>query len=333
MVDRIITERVAGAGKVLFNNPLTKLNSNGIRYRPARMRLPSWADYNVMTEGVDDIASTSITLEVERISERRPLATLLDSPLFPRVRKEYRAANLVEDFLDEAPTNDTEIVDEWMHKAAADAAVLSGWATEYNRNSFVEVDSGDPTNPHSLIGVDDFSFDHEVGRQVASRGNARFNTPEGQVEVNNNSGDLLFGPDSIGAGAVDANSGSYQWNGKVAQFKDIAETPIEEPVRFPKLNNFSMPNVINQAPKEESEQQKVSFNISSDAQQDVRFAFRNPNDYTETLLDNTMTVPEGTSQVNFEVAAQPAVPPVATEIEPLGDGNVQQMESYSVEAQ
>lgn len=332
MPEFMFTERVRGVGERLYNNPFTRTNTNGTRYRPTRMRLPSWVDRDVMTEGVDEIASTSVDVVINRISEARPLEVLLDSPLFPRISKEYRSQNLIEEFREEAPSDDVEMVD-WMHRSAAEAAVLSGWAAEYNRNSLVNIDSGDPTAPHDLIGVQDFNFDPTEGRNVASSGSATFRTPDREVSIANDSGQLAFGPDNIGAGAVRARAGNYQWNGKVAQFKELAETPIEEPIRFPKLDNFNMPNVFNQAPPERSEQQKVSFNLSSAQEQDVRFAFRNPNDYTQKVTENTLTVPEGTSQVEFQISATPAVPPVLTEMEALGGGNVQSVESYSMEAQ
>lgn len=331
MVEHIFKERISGAGDRLFNNPYTRTNRDGIRYRTSRMRLPSWVDRDVMTEGVDDIASTSISATIERISEARPLQALLNSPIFPRIKREFRSDNLVQDLREEAPSDGVEMVD-WMHISAAEAAVLSGWAREYNRNSLVNVDSGDPTAPHDLIGVQDFNFDPEPGRDVASRGFARFNTPGDTIDIPNNDGELAFGSDNIGAGAVKARD-NYQWNGKVAQFKEIAETPIEEPIRFPKLSDFSMPNVFNQAPKEESELQKVKFDLSSNKDQQVRFAFRNPNNYSEVITENTLDVPEGTSAVEFEITANPAVPPLLTEMDALGGGDVQSVESYRVEAQ
>jgi hypothetical protein len=332
MPDLIFKERVEGVGDRLFNNPLTRLNNNGVRYRTSRMRLPSWVDYNVMTEGVDDIASASIDLSINRISEARPLEVLRDTRIFNNVSKEFRASNLVEEFQEKAPVDGTEIVGDWMHQGSADKAVIESWAREYGRNSAVDTGSGDPTAPHDLIGVSDFHFDPEPATDVVSRGRARFNTPNGTVEVPNQDGTAVFNEDNIGVAAANAKSG-YQWNGTAGQFRELAETPIQESVSFPKLEGYAVPNVFNQAPNEESEQQKVSFNVSALSEQDVKFAFRNPNDYTEIISENSLTVPEGTSQIEFEMAASPAVPPLVTEMNPSNAGDVQSADSYSIQAQ
>ena len=84
MAEFIFRERVSGVGERLFNNPFTRKTSDGRRYRPTRMELPSWVTRNTMTEGVDNLVS-SIDFNVERISSRRPIDVLLDSPLFTDV--------------------------------------------------------------------------------------------------------------------------------------------------------------------------------------------------------------------------------------------------------
>lgn len=329
MSDFIFKERIDGVGERLFNNPLTRVNSDGIRYRTTRMKLPSWVDHNVMTEGVDDIASASIDVSVERISEARPLNILRQSTIFPDVSKEYRANNLVSEFEEKAPSDGVEMVG-WMHQGSADQATLDAWANEYGRNSSVNTSSGDAQVPGFSAGS--YRFNGMQGSQVQSRGSARLDTPNGEVEVPNQDGTAVFNEDNIGLAGVNSNGG-YQWNGTVGKFRELAETPIADPVRFPKLEGFAVPNVFNQAPDEESEQQKVTFNVSANGEQDVKFAFRNPNDYSQTISENTLTVPEGTSQVEFQMAASPAVPPLTTEMNPNDSGNVQSVDSYSVQAQ
>jgi len=339
MPEFIFKERVSGVGERLYNNPLTRQAPDGRTYRPTRMRLPNWVDRDIMTEGVDDLASASFDVSIERISEARPLDILLDSPIFPDVSKAFSTEQIIEEVTEEAPIDDTEIIDEWVHNSAANSAILSGWTREYNRNSLASTDSGDAQT--SGVAVRDFSFDgSETGSQVVSNGNASVDGPAGEFDVPNGGGKVKFAEDSIGASAVNS-TGGYQFDGSVAQYGDLAEIPIEEPIRFPSLYSgdrytggvgFEMPNVLNQAPSEESENQTVSFNMSSNAEQDVRFAFRNPNDYSETVTENTITVPEGTSEVEFQVSAQPAVPPVAVEMQDQG-GSVQSVESYSMEAQ
>lgn len=326
MAEFIFRERVSGVGERLFNNPFTRETSDGRRYRPTRMELPSWVTRNTMTEGVDNLVS-SIDFSVERISSRRPIDVLLDSPLFPDISKEFRADNLVEEFREMAPSDGVEMVD-WMHQSAAETAVLTGWAEEYNRNSLVNVDAGDPTAPHDLIGVPDINFDPTPGRQV-NGSSATMRLPNRNVQIPDGTGQLVVDEDLIGAGSVKADK-SYQWNGKVAQFRELAKTPIEEPVRFPELSNFNLPNVFDQAPPGSAEAAKVTFNLSSNTNQDVRIAFRNPNDYTQRVAEQTVNVPEGTSQVEFELASSPEVPPLVTEMEALG-GGVQSIESYSLE--
>ena len=330
MVDRIFSERVRGVGERLFNNPLTRVNENGVRYRTTRMSLPSWVTRDTMTEGVDGVSS-SIDISVERISEARPLSILRDSPLFPNVSKEFRTPNLIEEFRQRSPSDGVEIVD-WMHQSAAEAAVLSGWEAEYNQNSQVTTTSGDPTAPHDLIGVGDFNFDPTPGRNVASRGSATFRTPNQNVEIANNSSKTVFNEDNVGWGGVDADN-SYQWNGKVAQFKELGETPIENPVRFPNFGKYTIPNVFNQSPPDSSSQAKVSFSISSDAKQDMDVAFRSPNDYSRPVASGTVTVPEGTSNVEFNISSTPEVPPLLTSVQPSESNDVQSIESYTVEAQ
>lgn len=326
MAEFIFRERVEGVGDRLFNNPFTRTTSDGIRYRPTRMVLPSWVTRKTMTEGVDNLVS-SIDFEVERISSRRPIQNLLNSPLFPDISKEFRSDSLVEEFREKAPSDEVEMVD-WMHQSAADAAVLTGWAREYNRNSLVHVDSGDPTAPHDLIGVQDLNFDPTPGREV-NNSTATMRTPNREVDIEDGSGKLVADEDLIGAGSVKADD-SFQWNGKIAQFKELGKTPIEEPVRFPELSGFNLPNVFDQAPPEGSENARVKFNLSSNSDQQVRIAFRNPNDYTERVAEETVDVPEGTSKVEFEIASSPEVPPLVAEMEAI-DGGVQSIESYKIE--
>ena len=330
MVDRIIKERIQGVGERLFNNPLTRVNTNGVRYRTTRMRLPSWVDRDTMTEGIDSF-SPSFDINIERISSARPLDILRDSPIFPELSNEFRAPNLLEEVKNKAPADGEEVVG-WMQNTAADAAVMSSWADAYGQNSAVDIGSGDPTAPHDIIGVSDYTFEPTVGRNVASSGSATFRTPQGDVSIANKSSKLVAGSDSIGWGSVDANSGSYQWEGKAAQFKDIAETPIDNPLPFPEVGGSrnKIPNIINQAPPERSEQAKVNFNISANSEKRMNFKLRNPNDYTDVLTENTLTVPEGTSQIDFNISSTPAVPPIITEVSP--ETNTQSIESYTVES-
>jgi len=331
MVERIFKERIQGVGERLFNNPFTRTNADGVRYRTTRMHLPSWVTRTTMTEGVDGVSS-SIDVAVERISSARPLSVLRNSPIFPEVSKEFRAPNLLEEFKERSPSDGVEIVD-WMHMSASEAAVMSGWEEEYNQNSQVNTTSGDPTAPHDIIGVSDFNFDPTPGRDVASEGSATFRTPNGDTQIENNSGKVVYNPDNVGWGGVDARPGSYQWNGKVAQFLELGETPIESPVRFPDFGQYTIPNVFNQSPPDQSDQAKVSFSISSEAEQDMQVAFRDPNDYSNPVAENTVTVPEGTSNVEFNITSTPEVPPLLTEVTPADSGNVQSIESYTVESQ
>lgn len=330
MPDRIIKERISGVGERLYNNPLSRLNNDGVRYRTARMRLPSWVSRDTMTEGVDSV-SASFNVDLERISSVRPLSTLRNSPLYPDISKEFRAPNLIEEFKEKAPADGVEIV-EWMQRSSSEAAVLSGWQSEYNENSNVTTTTGDPTAPHDLIGVGDFNFDPEPGRNVSSRGYANFRTPEGNVQIPDNDSKIAYGSDNIGWGGV-GGTGGYQWNGKVAQFKEIAETPIENPIRFPDFGKYNLPNIFNQAPDSPSDQVKVGFSISSRAEQDMDIEFRDPNNYSTPVTNGTVTVPEGTSNVEFNITSSPEVPPLLTSIQPSDTGSVQSIESYTVEAQ
>jgi len=331
MVDRIFRESIKGIGERLFNNPFTRTNRDGVRYRPTRMRLPSWVDRDTMTEGVDGFSS-SIDINVERVDEARPLSILRNSPMFPNVSKEFRTGNLLQEFKDRSPSDGVEIVD-WMHISASEAAVMSGWESEYNENSQVNTTSGDPTAPHDIIGVSDFNFEPTPGRDVASSGSATFRTPDQTVEIANNSGKAVYGKDNVGWGGVDARPGSYQWNGKVAQFLDLGQTPIENPVRFPDFGKYTIPNIFNQSPPSSSDQATVSFAISSEAGQDMDIAFRDPNDYTNPVAQNTVSVPEGTSELEFNVTANPEVPPLLAEVKPTEAGSVQSIEAYTVESQ
>ena len=328
MVDRIFKERIQGVGDRLFNNPLTRLNSDGIRYRTTRMELPSWVDRDIMTEGVDSF-DTSIDFEINRISSARPVEVLKDSPIFPEIRKEFRARNVIDDIREKAPEDGEEIVG-WMQNTAADAAVLTSWADAYGENSSVDVATGDPTAPHDIIGVSDYNFEPTPGRSVSSSGSATFRTPDGEVEIANNDSRLVASEDSMGWGSVKADD-SYQWEGKVAQFKDVAKTPIENPVQFPEVGGGGgkVPNIINQSPPGSSEQAQVSFNVSANEQKKVDFKFRNPNNYAEVISENTFTVPEGTSNVQFNVSSTPAVPPLVAEMKPKS--NTQSVESYTVQ--
>ena len=47
------------------------------------------------------------------------------------------------------------------------------------------------------------------------------------------------------------------------------------------------------------------------------------------ISENTFTVPEGTSNVQFNVSSTPAVPPLVAEMKPKS--NTQSVESYTVQ--
>ena len=331
MVDRIIKERIQGVGERLFNNPLTRVNTNGVRYRPTRMRLPSWVDRDTMTEGVDDVSS-SLDFNIERISGTRPVDILKQSPIFEDVRKHFKAAPILEDIKEKAPVDDQEIVG-WMQQSAADSAVMTSWARAYGENSSVEAATGDPRFPANESTAD-FSFRGQRNQELKSSGTATFQTPNGNVSIADKSSKLVADGDTIGWGAAESEPSGVQWKGTVAQFKDLAETPIENPLPFPevgsKMGRQKIPNVLNQAPPGKSEESKISFNVSANGPKDLNIKLRNPNDYNQVLSENTLSVPEGTSKIEFNMTSSPAVPPLATEIAAQGD--TQSIESYTVES-
>jgi hypothetical protein len=330
MVEGIIREKALGSSEIKFNLPRTKKLSDGTSYLTSRMQLPQWVETKTLEEQVDDF-ELATRLNIERISDARPINILRDSPIFPDVRKEFRVQNVLEDVKQQAPTDGVEVV-EWMQESAAEGSVISGWRSEYGENSSVLTAFGDPTAPHDLIEVPDFNFVPRDGRDVFSRGEAEIKTPEGSTTIPNKSSRLLPGKDSIGWGGVDARN-NYQWLGKVAQFKDIARTPIENPVRFPDFGDYNLPNVFNQSPPDESNLANINLNISSNAPEKLNIAFRDPNDYRNILTQNEVDIPEGTSNLNFEVASSERVPPVLAEFQPVNaSGAVQSLESYTVTA-
>jgi hypothetical protein len=331
MVDRIIKERIQGVGERLFNNPLTRVNTNGVRYRPTRMRLPSWVDRDTMTEGVDDVTS-SLNFNVERISSARPVDILSQSPIYQNVRKHFKAAPVLEDIKEKAPVDDQEIVG-WMQQSAADCAVMTSWAEAYGQNSSVETGTGDPRFPANEF-TGDFSFRGQRNQELKSSGTATFQTPKGNVSIADKSSKLVADGDKIGWGAAESEPSGVQWKGTVAEFKDLAETPIDNPLPFPevgsKMGRQKIPNVLNQLPPEKTEESKINFNVSANGPKDLNVKLRNPNNYNEILSENTLSIPEGTSQIEFNMTSSPAVPPLATQITAQGD--TQSIESYTVES-
>jgi hypothetical protein len=329
MVDRIIKERIQGVGERLFNNPLTRVNTNGVRYRTTRMRLPSWVDRDTMTEGVDSVPS-SLNFTVNRISGTRPVDRLRQSPMFENVRKHFKAAPVLEDIKEKAPVDDQEIVG-WMQQSAADSAVMSSWARAYGKNSSVEAATGDPRFPANESTAD-FSFRGQRNQELKSSGTATFQTPNGNVSIADKSSKLVADGDTIGWGAAESEDRGVQWKGTVAQFKDLAETPIENPLPFPevgsKMGRQKIPNILNQVPPEQSEETNINFNVSANGPKELNLKLRNPNNYNEILTEGTFSVPEGTSNVEFNMTSAPAVPPLATQITAQGD--TQSMESFTV---
>lgn len=325
MVGQIVSELVGEASRSRFNNPFTRMSDNGMGYIPTRMTVPSWTSQSTLERGVSNFSSGELTLN--RVSDARPLSTLRESPLFPDFRKHFKSEELIEEVREAVPSTNPEI-HEWMQTATAEAAVLNGWASEYGQNSEVRVNTGDPANPG--LRVQDISFPSIRGRDIGNSVTAT--TPVGNYEVAAEGSKTMIGRDFIGWGACSGASG-YQWNGKLAQYVEIASTPIDNTVRFPNVGGGVLPNFINQAPESSTERARVSFDITSNRRESIDVTFRSPLEYTSVMDESTITVDEGVTNVSFAIASAPEVPPILTQLQPTrGGSDVQSVGNYTVEA-
>jgi hypothetical protein len=220
-----------------------------------------------------------------------------------------------------------------MQQSAADCAVMTSWAEAYGQNSSVETGTGDPRFPANEF-TGDFSFRGQSNRELKRTGTATFQTPRGTVEVPDKGSRFVPDGDKLGWGAAESEPRGVQWKGTVAEFKDLAETPIDNPLPFPevgsKMGRQKIPNVVNQLPPEKTEESRISFNVSANGPKDINMKLRNPNNYSDVLAEEPLSIPEGTSRIEFGLTNAPAVPPLATQITAQGD--TQSIESFTVES-
>jgi len=325
MPGRIITERLSGGSVVKYNNPFTRMPENGLGYKPTRMAVPSWSDQSSLDRSISSFTSGELSLN--RVSDSRPLSVLRQSPLFPDFSKQFKSDELMEEVKEAIPSSNPEIR-EWMQTSTAEAAVLDGWASEYGENSEVRVNTGDPANPG--LRVQDMSFPSIRGRDIGNSVTAT--TPVGNYQVPAEGSKLMVGDDFIGWGAC-SNARGYQWNGKLAQYVEIASTPVDNTVRFPNVGGGVLPNFFNQVPETSTERAKVSFEITSNGREDVDVIFRSPVEYTSIMDESSITVDGGVTNVSFVIASTPEVPPILTQLQPTStNSDVQAVSNYTVEA-
>jgi len=325
MVGQIVEELVGEASRSRFNNPFTRMSDDGLGYNPTRMAVPSWSDQSALDRSISSFTSGELSLN--RVSDARPLSVLRQSPLFPDFSKHFKSDELMDEVREAIPSSNPEIR-EWMQTSTAEAAVLDGWASEYGQNSEVSVNTGDPANPG--LRVQDMSFPSIQGRNIGDSVTAT--TPAGDYQVAAEGSKLMIGDDFIGWGAC-SNARGYQWNGKLAQYVEIASTPIDNTVRFPNVGGGVLPNFFNQAPETSTERARVSFEITSNGREDIDVTFRSPVEYTSIMDESSITVDDGVTDVSFAIASTPEVPPILTQLQPTStNSDVQAISNYTVEA-
>ena len=312
--------------KVKFNNPWTIKTEEGKTMFPTRIAYDEWVNERILTEGIDNLSLPSQSeFEITKISDRFDLRGLAKSKRFPQlgtVLDHIEAINKIKKIV---PVDNTEIV-EWLQETGAMNAILDARMEEYNKYSQMVVKSGDGNIPG--VFVCDMRFYGVSGYTVCSQGYTPCQTPLGTIRCTNNRGTLIMSSNFIGWAGVKAGY-SYQWNGCLAKWNSIANTPITNKVGFINFHGIIAPQFFVQRPPQQTEAILCSIRLGSASDQSVKIVFRDPNDYTRVLDEATINVSRGEYSINYGVASYPAVPPILVEIQPSTNTT---MNSFTVNA-
>jgi len=214
----------------------------------------------------------------------------------------------------ETPVDSKEIV-EWMHYAAADNTVFGGAAEDYNRlGSQLLSGSDDPWIPGLKVG--DLRAPRMKGATVRRDGYAVIRTPEGNFRVPAY-GKATFAKGRILAwGTIPAIWG-LQWVLTLLQWKELAETPITERVRFPNSQGRVAPQFFTVTVKLPVPLITLRIGLTSNKDQKIKIRGRGTEgNYEKVLFEDEFEVEKGESETTYNVFGFPFVSTFTLELQP-----------------
>lgn len=225
------------------------------------------------------------------------------------------------------PVDGVEIV-SWMHECYAANQVLWAFEEEYRRSGS-EVRSGCSDAYIPGLRVEDLSFARIPGSTVAAQGYAPGYARGTRIDVPGPFGKaLMLLRDLFGFGVV-GRCYSYQWNGALAQFTDLATTPIREPIRVPRFWNMNtyLPFIASPGPVPVS---FLTLRISVSGPCRVRLLRHDVGDYTRYEVFDELSLDAGETEVTYSCMGVPTAPRFVVTLAPIDDGPTVQLRSASM---
>jgi len=293
---------------------------------PTTLRLPLWARPMSIQPALRRLSISEIKAKL--ISETFLLERgLRISPLRPEIPPTLSPIRILPIIREIAPIDGVEVV-EWMHISAAENTVLQARILEYNSlGSQIVGANGDPYIPGVV--VENIRFLSELGSTIASRGYSIVSTPRGNFNVPNLGNTTGVFRDLI-SWASTSYIGKVQTVGTLLKWRDLAQTPITQPVGFfMDLAGNVAPHFFVQQPPRPALTVTVRQIFSSDKPQTIKLNFRDPTNYSNIVGTKSVAIAAGTSEVTYTLSSFPYVPPLVAEIKPQ-DGVQTRLESYTV---
>lgn len=323
-----MSKAITPAVPKIFPYQLYRISPHGIKYTPTLLpdSVYRWANKKILADGVRNFNLRDI--EVIRIDSEFSINRLniLPSPMFPHFGKVLSDEDVIDKVKEEIPVDDEEIV-EWMQEATAVNAVLTAREVEFNRHSLIATKSGDVYAPG--VYLSDMRFQSISGYTFYNRGYATVIHPHGSTRVNRGSCTDIIAPDFLGWAATAPKNWGVQFTGVLAKIVQLPSS-ITQSVGFPTTLGRTMPLYTTLDPGGSTKRCEVRMLFASDRDQDMKIAFRDPNDYTRVIDEDTIRIRKGTNEVRFVVASYPAVPPAINHVQPA-HGSKTTFERFRVE--
>lgn len=205
-----------------------------------------------------------------------------------------------------------------VHNCAADNAVFSGMAEEYNRlASELLSGSGDPYIPGVKVG--NIRGESVLGSTVSARGYGTVITPKGNFNVPVG-GKATFAKEDILAWAALPKVDPVQWVLTLLQWLDLAVAPIKERVRFASSNGLVAPNFFSVSPRLPVPMATMRIGFTSDKPQTIMIKGRGTKgSFEDVIFEDKFDIDTGESEVIYTVFGFPLVPSFTLELQPANN--------------
>jgi len=313
--------------RFLANGGLSGQVKTPWRFYPTTLRLPMWTRPLTLPRALRTFRVSEPRVRVisrEFVKERG----LVRSLYMPEFRPTLNPAEILDGLRAEVAPDGVEVV-EWMIRAAAENAVLSARAEEYNRlGSELAFAANDGYIPGVI--VEDCRIRKEMGRTVRTRGYAIAETPRGTFNIPDGRKATGIFRDLITWSSFFMRTGYLQQYNTLLKWRSLAETPIRQTVGFYRDQlGHSAPNFFVQRPTRPALTIRVRQRFSTDEDQTLTINFRDPTNYTRVVGSRSVDIARGENEVTYTVSAFPYVPPVVAEIQPE-DNTQTKLEEYVV---